>query len=170
MSKQQLENPIYGKAVQLLQTARRKVVHTINQTMVETYFEIGKMVFEEDQEGKERAEYGKYMITELSKVLTKEFGKGFSKRNIEQMRQFYVTYAIAQTLSAQFRLSWSHYIKLMRIDDENERQFYEIETAKNNWSIRELQRQYEMILPSKDDLKTLVEEGINRINESYIKE
>ncbi len=76
----------------------------------------------------------------------KEFGKGFSVTNIQQMRNFYLIYQKQQTLSAKFELSWSHYLKLMRIDDTEERKFYEIESIKNNWSIRELQRQYNSAL------------------------
>lgn len=150
----------YSQVVDLLQSARSKVIRTVNQTMVLTYFEIGRMLIEEEQGGKERAEYGKQVIKRLSDVLTKEFGKGFSERNIEQMRQFYLVYAIPQTVSAESTsqmtskglqqdelvLSWSHYLKLMRIDDENERRFYQIESFKNNWSVRELQRQYDSAL------------------------
>ena len=149
---------IYIKIVKLLKEARNSVVRTVNQTMVITYYEIGRMIVEEEQNGKDRAEYGKAIIKELSKRLTKEFGKGFSKRNIEYMRQFYALYSNTQTLSAQskeektqtlfaqFKLSWSHYLRLMRIDDESERKFYEIETHKNNWSVRELSRQYDTAL------------------------
>ena len=132
----------------LLLDARKKVLQTVNHTMVVTYFEIGRMIIEEEQNGKERAAYGKQLITELSKKLTVNFGKGFSQRNLEQMRQFYLVYSIPQTLSAEFentdimdnnfQLSWSHYLKLMRIDDIYERKFYEIESLKNNWSLREL--------------------------------
>lgn len=86
------------------------------------------------------------MLSELSKRLISQFGKGFSQRNLEQMRQFYLVYSIPQTVSAEFKLSWSHYLKLMRIQDINERNFYEIETSKNNWSLRELQRQYDSAL------------------------
>ena len=180
----------FSQIVDLLQSARNKVVQTVNQTMVLTYFEIGRMIVEEEQEGKERAGYGKKVIKELSKVLTNEFGKGFSERNIEQMRQFYLVYSKPQTLSADFKeisqtssaksksdisvttsqnfkLSWSHYLKLMRIDDENERQFYEIESFKNNWSVRELQRQFDSALYTrlvlsrdKDKVKELSEKGL----------
>lgn len=159
----------FSQIVDLLQSARNNVVRTINQTMVTTYFEIGRKIVEEEQDGKERADYGKQIIKQLSNVLTLEFGKGFSERNIEQMRQFYLVYSKPQTLSADFKnisqtssakstnaisetpsrnfdLSWSHYLKLMRIDDENERKFYEIETEKNNWSVRELQRQFDSAL------------------------
>jgi hypothetical protein len=136
--------------------------------MVITYFEIDKMIVEEEQDGKERADYGKKVIKELSKALTKEFGKWFLERNIEQMRQFYFAYSKPQTLSAESKnkkqqtlsavfkkqqtlsdkpetssrkskniiLSWSYYLKLMRIEDINGRSFYEIESFKNNWSVR----------------------------------
>src|SRR5690606_27977275 len=155
MSNKPSNTKFFSQIVDLLQSARNNVVRTINQTMVTTYFEIGRMIVEEEQGGKERAEYGKQIIKQLSKVLTSEFGKGFSARNIEQMRQFYLVYSKSQTLSAEsenaiqqitsveFKLSWSHYLKLMRIDDENERKFYEIEAINNNWSVRELERQYD---------------------------
>jgi predicted nuclease of restriction endonuclease-like (RecB) superfamily len=114
--------------------------------MVITYFQIGRMIIEEEQKGKERAKYGLKLTRELSHRLSKEFGKGFSITNIQQMRNFYLIYQKQQTLSVKFNLSWSHYLKLMRIDDINERKFYEIESFKNNWSLRELQRQYDSAL------------------------
>lgn len=114
------------------------------------------MIIEEEQNGKERADYGKQLLSDLSQTLTKEFGKGFSVTNLQQMRQFYTVYSKQQTLSVkseksqilsrEFKLSWSHYLKLMRIDDELERKFYEIESFKNNWSLRELDRQYNSAL------------------------
>ena len=93
----------YSQIVDLLQSARTKVVRTVNQTMVLTYFEIGKMIVEEEQGGKERAEYGKDLLKGLSNALTKEFGKGFSTTNLKQMRQFYFTYSKGQTLSDDFK-------------------------------------------------------------------
>ena len=93
----------HTKIVDLLQSARNKVARTVNQTMVTTYFEIGRMIVEEEQGGKERAEYGKQILKELSDVLTKEFGKGFSVTNLKQMRQFYLIYSIGQTPSDDFR-------------------------------------------------------------------
>lgn len=157
----------FSQIVDLLQSARSKVVRTINQTMVTTYFEVGKMIVEEEQNGNERADYGKYLLQELSKTLSREFGKGFSMTNLKQMRQFYLVYSIGQTLSDQFKLSWSHYLKLMRIDDESERKFYEIESFKNNWSVRNLQRQYDAALYTrlalsrdKDKVKELSEKGL----------
>jgi len=174
----------YSQIVDLLQSARNKVVRTVNQTMVLTYFEIGRMIIEEEQGGKERADYGKSLLKELSKVLTTEFGKGFSVDNLENMRRFYLVYGKSETLSRisskaisettsrelkqeEFILSWSHYLKLMRIDDENERKFYEIEAAKNNWSVRELDRQYDSALYArlvlsrdKEEVKKLSEKGL----------
>ncbi len=148
--------PLFQKIADIIEQARRTVARSANLAMVQSYFEIGRMIVEDEQQGKIRAEYGKHILNELSEKLTEKFGVGFSKRNLEQMRQFFLTYSIAQTLSAQlnsigqisekasrkFVLSWSHYLLLMRIDNPNERSFYEIETAANNWSLRELTRQY----------------------------
>ena len=179
---QNRQSDFYNKVANLLKEARKSVVQTVNKTMVYTYFEIGRMIVEEEQHGKERAEYGKQILKELSRRLTSEFGKGFSQRNLEQMRQFYLTYSKTQTLSAEFnrksetvsrkfikpdfQLSWSHYLKLMRIDNEDERKFYEKEAYINNWSLRELQRQfdsalYERLVLSRDKkaVKELSEKG-----------
>lgn len=169
----------YYQIVDLLQSARKKVVQTVNQTMVHTYFEIGRMIVEEEQDGKERADYGKQILKELSTILTDRFGKGFSVDNLENMRRLYVTYgksetpsrisgkANSETPSRNFKLSWSHYLKLMRIEDINERQFYEIESFKNNWSVRELQRQFGSALygrlalsRDKEKVKELSEKGL----------
>ena len=146
----------YNKVKELLHIARKTVVQKVNKTMVVTYFEIGKIIVEEEQKGKERAEYGKQLTRELSTRLSREYGKGFSITNIQQMRSFYLIYQKQQTLSvnsvkqqipsANFNLSWSHYLKLMRINDKNERKFYEIESHRNNWSLRELKRQYDSAL------------------------
>ena len=137
---------IFSRVSKLLAEARKQVFHTVNTTMLVTYFEIGKIIVEEEQSGNERADYGKFILKELSKKLTKDFGKGFSLTNLKHMRQFYTTYSISQTPSDQFKLSWSHYLKLMRIEEEKERRFYEIEASKNNWSVRELNRQYNSAL------------------------
>lgn len=151
-------NPFFTQIVALLEAARNQVLRTVNQTMVLTYFEIGRKLVEKEQQGQERAAYGISLLKELSAVLTQSFGKGFSVTNLQQMRNFYMTYqkqqtlsanldsAIEQTASANFGLSWSHYLKLMRIEDGNERKFYEIESQKNNWSVRELDRQYNSAL------------------------
>lgn len=179
MTNKLLNTKFLSQIVDLLQSARNNVVLTINQTMVTTYFEIGRKIVEEEQNGKDRADYGKSLLRDLSKVLTSEFGKGFSVTNIQQMRSFYLSYQKQQTLSVKsenanqqrlsvdFKLSWSHYLKLMRIDDESERKFYEIEAVKNNWSVRELERQYNSALYTrlvlsrdKDKVKELSEKGL----------
>lgn len=136
----------YNQIRNLLDQARGKVFQQVNKTMVLTYFEIGKLIVEKEQGGNMRATYGKQILKELSKRLISEFGKGFSLRNLEQMRQFYFIYSKTQTASAEFILSWSHYLILMRIEDEDERKFYEKEAANNNWSLKELQRQYNSAL------------------------
>ena len=131
----------------LLDNARKKVAVAVNQTIVLTYYEIGRMIVEDEQNGKNRAEYGKAVLKDLSLRLTERFGKGFSITNLQQMKNFYIIYSlqIQQTLSVKlqminnheniasnlqpinFNLLWSHYLKLMRIKDINERKFYETE-------------------------------------------
>jgi len=169
-------NDFYKKVADLLKEARKNVVQTVNKTMVYTYFEIGRMIVEEEQYGKERAEYGKQILKELSNRLSAEFGKGFSVTNLQQMKNFYNVYGKQQTLSAKsenaivhndnLQLSWSHYLFLMRIDNIEERKFYELETIENNWSLRELRRQfdtslYERLALSRDKkaIKELSEKG-----------
>lgn len=194
MSKELTKEQLLKNISALLENARNKVVVAVNQTIVLTYFEIGRMIVEEEQNGENRAEYGKTVLKDLSLHLTEKFGKGFSQRNLEQMRQFYLSYSskqassqievnrIPQTLSAElqdfenknvvslskmkFNLSWSHYLKLMRINDVQERKFYEIESFKNNWSLRELQRQYDSALytrlslsKNKEEILQLSEKG-----------
>lgn len=134
--------------------------------MVYTYYEIGRMIVEDEQQGKERAEYGKQVLKELSNRLTAEFGKGFSADNLENMRRFSLAYSISETTSRKFTLSWSHYIKLMRIQNPDERSFYEIECAANNWSLKELQRQFDSALferlalsRDKEGIRQLAEKG-----------
>jgi len=145
---------LYKSIAQLLNNAKQKIIASINNTMVLTYFEIGKMIVEEEQEGSKNAQYGTFIIESLSQKLTREFGKGFSKRNLELIRQFYLNYKNTKSMISQ-SLSWTHYITLMRIANPDERNFYEIECAKNSWSVRELNRQldsglYERLALSKD--------------------
>lgn len=180
----------------VLAQARKKAKTAVNLSMVYAYYEIGRRIVEEEQHGENRAAYGKQLLKELSEYLTDMFGKGFSTTNLKQMRQFYLAYVndpISQTLSDQFEtlptvgsgrkfyLSWSHYLKLMRIDNIDERHFYEIESVKNDWSLSELKRQknnavvemtlpednsqifaskYETVLPKKEDLQKLLEEQL----------
>ena len=134
--------------------------------MVQTYFEIGRLIVEEEQHGNVRAEYGKETLKNLSIKLTANYGKGFSVTNLKQMRDFYLTYQIRQTVSDQFTLSYSHYLFLMRIDNPEERKFYEIESSQNNWSLRELKRQFDSALyerlslsKDKEKVKSLAVQG-----------
>lgn len=123
-------------------SARNKVYQTINQTMTQTYWEIGRRIVEQEQQGQARAQYGAMLIKNLSDELTKEFGKGFSVDNLKNMRRFYQYFPKSETASHQFTLSWSHYIFLTRINNTSERSFYEIEASNNHWSLKELKRQF----------------------------
>ena len=176
-------NFLFENIKNLIKESQNRIITAISNTMSLTYFEIGRMIVEEEQKGELRANYGKQIIKTLSIKLTKDFGQGFSMRNIEQMRQFYIAYSIPQTLSAEFKLSWSHYLILMRINDENERRFYEVESIKNNWSLRELKRQlnsalYTRLSISKDknqilELSTkgqIIEKPIDVIKDPYVLE
>ena len=182
MEKSHQNKDLFQQVVDLLQQARQQVLQTVNATMVYTYFEIGRIIVEEEQNGKERAKYGKQLLKGLSTDLTKKFGKGFSVDNLQNMRKLFLVYSNYETLSSisenvtnsklistkettsetvssisknekldyqfaiSFMLSWSHYLFLISIDDVQERKFYEIESIKNNWSVRELKRQYDSAL------------------------
>ena len=135
---------VYGNIKFILEEAREKSYRTINSIMVSAYWEIGKLIVKEEQKGETRAGYGKKILQILSVKLTNEFGKSFSVRNLELMRAFYTAYA--KTKSIQFRLSWTHYIRLVRIKNPDERKFYEMECIENNWSVRELDRQFNAAL------------------------
>lgn len=198
---EKLKNKVlFSQVVELLQNARTQVLRTVNSTMVYTYFEIGRMIVEEEQNGNNRAEYGKQLLKGLSKELTTKFGKGFSVENLERIRKFYTIYSNSLTVStiseniksqslstelqireSEFRLSqndrlksarltlifkltWSHYNFLIRIDDEKERRFYEIESEKYNWSVRELKRQYDSALYTRLALSR-DKEGILKLSE-----
>jgi predicted nuclease of restriction endonuclease-like (RecB) superfamily len=136
-------NNIYQEIKELLYSAKNRVYQTINTTMTQTYFQIGKRIVEEEQGGETRAEYGKSLLKLLSVQLINEFGKGFSVDNLENMRRFYLAFQKSETVSRKFELSWSHYILLTRIENIDERNFYEIESIENSWSLRELKRQFD---------------------------
>ena len=134
---------LYNDIKNLIIQAKKEVYSAVNSTMTQTYWNIGKRIVEEEQEGKERAEYGKALLKKLSVKLAKEFGKGYSVDNLEKMRRFYLVYTKSETVSRKFKLSWSHYIFLTRISDIEERNFYEIEAVQNNLSVREIKRQFD---------------------------
>lgn len=151
----------FESVAMVLDHARHHARTAVNLSMVYAYFEIGRMIVEKEQQGKDRAAYGTQLLKGLSDYLTERYGRGFSADNLKLMRRFYMVYAqdqIGETVFPQFEnlptvstgrkffLSWSHYLKLMRIDNAEERHFYEIEAVKNDWSLRELKRQYDSSL------------------------
>ena len=149
------EKIIFEEVRKILQEARNKVYKATNNAMVEAYWNIGRIIVEK-QSGNEKAEYGTALLKNLSKEMTKEFGKGFTVANLKNMRQFYLTFPKSYALRSE--LSWTHYRLLMRIENENARNFYIEETIKSNWSTRQLERQittlfYERILSSKNKEK-----------------
>lgn len=132
--------------------ATAQLYRVVNHTLVETNWQIGKRIVEEEQGGKATAEYGKRTLSLLSKQLTEKLGKGYSRSNLQNMRLLYLKYPICQTLSG--KLTWSHYCELMYVEDENARSFYEKECIASNWGTKELKRQintalFERVLLSK---------------------
>lgn len=130
---------IYTDIAELLNVARTKAYHTVNSIMVETYWKIGQRIVEEEQGGASRAEYGTKLIENLSKYLTDTFGKGFSEANLKNMRQFYLTYPEFDTQCVA-NLSWTNIRTIIRIDDKKERDYYFKESAEQNWTSRQLER------------------------------
>ena len=136
-----ISNNYINEIKKILKNARQKAYTAVNSAMVEAYWEIGRRIVEEEQRGKERAEYGKEIVKNLSKELTEEFGKGFSRRTLWEMRKLYVyfsDYEKVRTLFAQ--LTWSHFQKVLRVSNEKARIFYLTEAAENMWSVRTLDR------------------------------
>ena len=131
----------------ILTQSKKLAYQSVNNILTTTYWQIGKEIIEFEQGGKNRAEYGEATIKQLSGDLTKQFGKGFSYRNLQQIKKFYLCFEKVQTPSAQsFPLSWSHYVRLISITNPLERSFYEIEAIQNQWSVRELNRQFDSSL------------------------
>ena len=155
---------------ELLENARKNVAQQVNTQLLTTYWNIGRIIVEYEQQNQIRADYGKQTLRELSKELTREFGKGFSRSNLQNMRAFYLAYEKCQTVSG--KLSWSHYCELLSITDENKRSFYEKESINSGWSVRELKRQidsslYERLLLSsgdanKEKVLSLAQKGIDK--------
>ncbi len=146
---------LFSQISQILKEARTKVANTVNTTMVQAYWHIGELIVNA-QGGEDNASYGDSLIDSISMNLTKVFGKGFSARNLRNMREFYLTFPIWQTLSA--KLSWSHYQILMRVDNHKARDYYAKSAVKESWSVRQLERQiatqyYERLLSSHRDDK-----------------
>ena len=158
-----ISNNYISEIKKILKNARQKAYTAVNSAMVEAYWEIGRRIVEEEQNGKERAEYGKEILQNLSKELTEEFGKGYSYRTLREIRQFYLMFSDFEkwrTVSA--KLTWSHFQKVLRVSNEKARIFYLTEAAENMWSVRTLDRNistlyYDRIVASIDK-KTVEDE------------
>ncbi|MBI4453225.1 DUF1016 domain-containing protein [Candidatus Woesearchaeota archaeon] len=149
-------NNTYTNIRQILERARNYAYHSVNYAMVMAYWQIGKIIVEEEQKGEERAEYGFSLIKEISHKLTKEYGNGFTERNIWYMREFYLKFKKVNALRAE--LTWTHYRLLLQVQNENARTFYMHESVNSRWSTRQLERQinsmlYERLVLSKDKKK-----------------
>jgi len=153
------ENGFYDDIRTILQRARTQAYTAVNTAMVEAYWHIGKRIVDEEQKGKQRAEYGKNLIKNLSLALNAEFGKGFSVANLWNFRQFYQTFPQPEKLYTLCReLSWSHIRLIMRLDTPQARGYYLKETKTSNWSVRQLQQNisshyYERIFSSPESEK-----------------
>ncbi len=139
-----IDNKMIEQIKALLENARQRVAVEVNNTLLNTYWQIGKIIVEDEQQHKDRAEYGKQTLRALSRELTRTYGKGFSVSNLQFMRRFFLAYQNQQTVSV--KLSWSHYCELLIISDEQKRSFYEKECVNSHWSVRELKRQIESSL------------------------
>lgn len=142
-----------------IEQARNQVRQSVNSAMVQSYWQIGRLIVEDEQQGESRAAYGKQQLQQLSKQLTERLGKGFDVTNLRHMRAFYQAFSIQETVSLE--LSWSHYIRLSRIEAPVARQWYQQEAITQNWSVRALERQistlyYERLLASQE--KPMVEQ------------
>lgn len=146
------EDSLFKSIKEIITQSRQKVFRIANSTLLLTYWQIGKLIIEDEQKGKERAEYGKYTLKNLSKRLTLEFGKGFDESNLRNMRSFYHLFPICDAL--RHELSWTHYRLLIRLDNSEKINYYITESIQNNWNYRDLKRQinslaYERVLEHK---------------------
>ena len=160
---------LYQDIRQIIETSRSNAVRSVDFCRVQMYWQLGRRIFEEEQQGKERADYGTYLTRELSKQLVPEYGSGFGVRQLEICRQFYRTYPIANTVRSQ--LNWSQYRLLIQIPDPDKREYYELEAVNNAWTGREMKRQidsmlYERLLMSNDKESVLAVARKERIPES----
>lgn len=176
------EEALYERVAKIIEAARAHVSRTVNTAIVHAYWLIGREIVKVEQKGKERAEYGEEVVKRLAARLSKSFGKGFSYPSVKRMKQFYLTFPDGSVIPeelGQYRkgsallsqrqdtasvvfpplLSWTHYLTLMRVDNPQARAFYEIETARENWSTRELERQAASLLylPTEDELRAKLE-------------
>ena len=159
----------YTEIRQIIETARTNAIRSVDFSRVQMYWLLGKRIFEEEQQGKDRADYGAYLIRNLAEELTPLYGSGFSVRQLEQSRRFYRMYPIANALRSQ--LNWTQYRLLIQIEDPFKREYYELESVNNAWTARETERQinamlYERLLLSNDKESVLAVARKERIPES----
>ncbi|MGL5110616.1 MAG: PDDEXK nuclease domain-containing protein [Vibrio ordalii] len=165
------QNPLLNHIRELLTQGRKQALHAVNAAMVQTYWEIGRLIVEDEQQGESRAEYGKQVLASLSKSLSQEFGKGFDVRNLRNMRSFYLAFPIRNAVRTE--LSWTHYRTLLKVGNEQARQWYIREAIDQAWSARALERQigalyYERLLSTQakqQDIQPVLAEGQQKTNE-----
>ena len=185
-----MNNNFFDKVASLIEQTRNVVGRTADLAMCVTYYEVGRMIVEHEQGGKARADYGRGLMKELSAYLAKRIGRGFSLTNLKNARKFYLIYAPSiqqttygekgqsltalfsapqkrQSLTDLFKVSWTHYVVLMRINREEERSFYEIESAKQQWSVDDLKRQYHSSLYERLALSRNKNEVMRLANEGH---
>ena len=160
---------LYQDIRQIIETSRSNAVRSVDFCRVQMYWQLGRRIFEEEQQGKERADYGTYLLQNLAKRLEPEFGSGFGYRQLKFCRQFYRIYPNGNTLRSQ--LNWSQYRRLIQIDDPDKREYYELESVNNAWTARETGRQidsmlYERLQMSSDKESVLAVARKERIPES----
>lgn len=148
-----LKNELLQQIQTIIANAKERAIRSVDSERVMMYWQIGQVILEEEQQGKERANYGEFLIKSLAQSLEPQFGSSFSYRQLNLFRQFYRTFPIVNALRSQF--SWTHYRTLIRIDNQNKRDFYIAEIEKNNWTARQLERQvnsqlFERLLLSND--------------------
>lgn len=163
------DEQFYTEIRQIIETARNNAIRSVDFSRVQMYWLLGKRIFEEEQQGKDRADYGAYLIRNLAEELTPLYGSGFSVRQLEQSRRFYRMYPIANALRSQ--LNWTQYRLLIQIEDPFKREYYELESVNNAWTARETERQinsmlYERLLLSNDKESVLAVARKERIPES----
>lgn len=152
LSKINIDN-LHAQARQIIEKGKNATYRAINSQMIQTYWEIGQLIVEDEQQGNgKRAEYGKYVISALAKRLQMEYGSGYNQTNLRNCRHFYLTYPIRHALRDE--LTWTHYRIIMRVEDPKARTFYETETIQSGWNTRVLERQinvfyYERLLSSR---------------------
>lgn len=178
-------NDLLVDITQVIQSSRHAAARSVNAVMTITYWLGGRRILEQEQQGKARAEYGKGLLKALARDLTKRFGRGFSERNLEQMRAFYLGWPISQTTSAKlinespealqsrFPLSWSHYARLLTVRNSLARTFYEQEALRGGWTIRQLDRQiqsqfYERTALSRDKASMLRKGARSRASDAIM--